>query len=268
MVVATAALGLLGLGWGSASASTAPPAPSAELSDPESSSAAGGLTGVPVEPTAEEVEDYLAFVVQDVDAMWVEWFEDNGFDEPDVAVRIIGPGESFQTACSDDTGERPVVTADFDNLFYCSADTGEGPDGTLIEGGIALPVLTLQRMWTGDILGITSSVAGDFAAAVAVAHEFGHSVMDELQAATDSAPPTGKNSELIADCLAGVWTENADDEGILEAGDFEEGAAALTAVGDTEMTSAPHGTSEERVAALTTGFSAGDPEACFDAYWQ
>jgi len=239
---------------GGAAPDLAPPTPGA-----------AGAAGSP--PSADAVEDYLSFVTTDLNTMWVGWFAANGHPRPDVAVRIIGPGDTFRTSCSDDTGERPVVTADFGNLFYCPSDTGVGPDGRPARGGIALPVLSLQRMWTGDILGTPSRVAGDFAAAVSVAHEFGHSVMDELQTDLGTAPPTGKNNELIADCLAGVWTEHADEEGILETGDFEEGAAALAAVGDAGMTDDPHGTPAERVRALTTGFNAGNPQACFDAYW-
>jgi hypothetical protein len=218
-------------------------------------------------PSPAQVEQYLGFVTGNLETGWDAWFRANGLPDPSTAVNVIGPGESFQTSCTDETGARPVITADFNNLFYCSSDTGVGADGAPAVGGIVLPVLTLQRMWTGDILGARSAVPGDFAAAIAVAHEFGHSVVDELAVDRGLAAPVGKNAELIADCFAGVWEARVENQGLLEPGDAAEATAAFRVIGDTGITDDPHGTAAERVQALTTGASTGDPDTCTATYW-
>jgi hypothetical protein len=218
-------------------------------------------------PSAAQVEQYLTFVTGNLETVWDAWFLANGLPDPDTAIELIGPGETFESSCADQTGTRPVIGADFNNLFYCSSDTGVSPDGKQAVGGIVLPVLTLRRMWSGDILGATSSRPGDFAAAAAVAHEFGHSVVDELATDRGIAEPAGKNAELIADCFAGVWTAKADQQGLLEPGDLAEATAAFRVIGDTGISDDPHGTAAERVQALTTGASTGSPDTCVSTYW-
>jgi len=127
---------------------------------------------------------------------------------------------------------------------------------------------------------------GDFAQAYVIAHEVGHHVQDltgtlgqaeKLQA---RASETEGNAiqvkiELQADCYAGVWAANAKDpEGrpVMEPGDFEEGMRAAEAIGDDTLQretqgrvvpdSFTHGTSEQRMNALRTGYQSGDPNAC------
>jgi hypothetical protein len=249
-------------------------------SPPAGGDAAGepAATSAPVEPlrapggdsaapSTAQVEQYLQFVTGNLDSVWAAWFTASGFPRPETGVHIVGPGESYTTSCADPSGTHPVVTADYNNLFYCSTDTGRAPDGRSAVGSLALPVVTLQRMWSGDILGTQSSVPGDFAAAVAVAHEYGHSVVDKLTTDERRAAPVGKNAELIADCLAGVWTAKVQDQGLLEAGDINEAVAMLQVIGDTGMTDDPHGTSAERVQALRSGLSTGAPTTCTNTYW-
>jgi hypothetical protein len=75
--------------------------------------------------------------------------------------------------------------------------------------------------------------------------------------------------ELQADCYAGVWAKRS---GGMEAGDLEEGMRAAEAIGDDTLQkqaqgrvvpdSFTHGSSEQRMAALRTGLSSGDPAAC------
>jgi predicted metalloprotease len=218
-------------------------------------------------PSTAQVEQYLHFVTRNLETVWDNWFLAKGLPRPDTAVVLIAPGKTFQTSCSDQTGTSPVIAADFNNLFYCSSDTGVGADGQPAVGALVIPEITLQRMWSGDILGATSSRPGDFAAAVAVAHEYGHSVVDELATDRGIAEPVGKNAELIADCFAGVWTAKVDQQGLLEPGDLAEATAAFQQIGDTSTTGDPHGTAAERVQALTTGDSTGNPDTCISTYW-
>ena len=127
---------------------------------------------------------------------------------------------------------------------------------------------------------------GDFAQAYVIAHEVGHHVqdlegrLDEAHNAQARASETEGNAiqvkvELQADCYAGVWAANAKDpEGrpVMEQGDFEEGMRAAEAIGDDTLQkqsqgtvvpdSFTHGTSAQRMEALSRGYKSGDPNVC------
>lgn len=137
-------------------------------------------------------------------------------------------------------------------------------------------------MWTGDIIGKPSRQKGDFAATIVTAHDFGHHVVDEMQIqlsqrdGVEYQQPTGKYKELIADCMAGVRTASAYYQGILdEQSDFDAAVEALYVLGDYETVSeSHHGTPDERVEALLTGYNGipgvtepGSPDACVRQYW-
>jgi uncharacterized protein len=116
--------------------------------------------------------------------------------------------------------------------------------------------------------------SGDFARAYVIAHEVGHHVQNLL-----GLMPEGRQSrdasietELQADCFAGVWGNRGDRKGLLEPGDVEDGLRAAGAVGDDALQrmatghvqpeSWTHGSSADRVAALRRGLQSGDPESC------
>jgi len=127
---------------------------------------------------------------------------------------------------------------------------------------------------------------GDFAMAYVIAHEVGHHVQDvlgRLDQAHNAQAAAGEvqgnaiqvKVELQADCYAGVWAANAhtpEGQPVMEQGDFEEGMRAAEAIGDDTLQregqgyivpdSFTHGTSAQRMAALRTGFQAGDLAAC------
>jgi predicted metalloprotease len=126
---------------------------------------------------------------------------------------------------------------------------------------------------------------GDFAQAYVIAHEVGHHVQDlegtlnQAHTMQARASETEGNAiqvkvELQADCYAGVWAANARDAqgSIMEQGDLEEGMRAAEAIGDDTLQkqtqgvvvpdSFTHGTSEQRMNALRTGYQSGDPAAC------
>ena len=115
-----------------------------------------------------------------------------------------------------------------------------------------------------------------------IAHEFGHhvqnllGVMDDVnrqqQEDPESANELSVRMELQADCLAGVWGHSAQQQGLLERGDLEEGSTAAAAVGDDRIQSQSgrgvnpetwtHGSSEQRTTWFRKGFESGDPSAC------
>jgi predicted metalloprotease len=128
---------------------------------------------------------------------------------------------------------------------------------------------------------------GSFAEAYVVAHEYGHhiqhltGVLDASAGARDTGPMSSAVlTELQADCLAGVWINNATDTGYLKQVTDEEIAQSLdaaAAVGDDRIQqqsqgyvspeSWTHGSSEERQMALKDGVQSGDLETCSTPGW-
>lgn len=125
---------------------------------------------------------------------------------------------------------------------------------------------------------------GDFAQAYVVAHEVGHHVQkllgiaDKVQAYKQQLSERDANNlqvrmELQADCLAGVWANQANATvGLLQEGDIEEGLRAATAIGDDRLQKQAtgrvvpdaftHGSSEQRVRWLRRGLESGNIENC------
>jgi predicted metalloprotease len=126
---------------------------------------------------------------------------------------------------------------------------------------------------------------GDFAYAYVIAHEVGHHVQNLIgllpkvqaaQAKSDSrtANDLSVRTELMADCLAGVWAyqmnrrhQNIDDN------DVRQAIATASAIGDDRLQqqsgrgavvpdSFTHGSSAQRVQWLTTGLRSGTVKSC------
>ncbi|MBI4891209.1 MAG: neutral zinc metallopeptidase [Acidobacteria bacterium] len=123
---------------------------------------------------------------------------------------------------------------------------------------------------------------GDFAQAYVLAHEVGHHVQDllgterkvrQLQKANpEQANELSVRMELQADCYAGVWGFHAGKNGMLDAGDVEEGLNAASAIGDDRIQkmagrsvqpeSFTHGSSAQRVGWFKRGFASGKVSDC------
>jgi predicted metalloprotease len=126
---------------------------------------------------------------------------------------------------------------------------------------------------------------GDFAYAYVIAHEVGHHVQNligllpkvqqiERQSDERTANAYSVKTELMADCLAGVWAyhmnqrhHNIDEQ------DVQQAVATASAIGDDRLQRASgrgvvvpdsftHGTSAQRVQWLTTGLRSGKINAC------
>jgi len=125
---------------------------------------------------------------------------------------------------------------------------------------------------------------GDFAYAYVIAHEVGHHVQNlmgllpKVQAAEQQADRATANNlsvrtELMADCLAGVWASkmNARHSNI-DMNDIRQAARTASSIGDDRIAresgraavpdSFTHGTAEQRTRWLTTGMREGSIAAC------
>jgi predicted metalloprotease len=130
---------------------------------------------------------------------------------------------------------------------------------------------------------------GDFAQAYVLAHELGHHVqrllgIDAQVRRQQQSNPAQENQlsvrlELQADCLAGIWGNQAAQPGRaaqgkveLETGDLEEGLNAAASIGDDRIQRmsgariAPdrftHGSSEQRVSWFRRGLQSGNIQVC------
>jgi uncharacterized protein len=172
----------------------------------------------------------LAAIPYDVDAFWRKTFEAAGLDY-DSAEYF-----QFETRVRTNCGR---ISAEEIPAFYCS------PDAT---------VYTAQ--WFQEAI---VSEVGDFAWVVVVAHEFGHHVEDELGVLYGDVYSI--QLELEADCLAGVYTQDAESRGLIEPGDIDAAMALMPLIGDPEGVSVydsdAHGTAEERAEAFLNGYNGG-----------
>jgi predicted metalloprotease len=155
--------------------------------------------------------------------------------------------------------------------FYC-------PNDKLVY----LDTSFMQDMLQGQL----GAKGGPIALAYVIAHEYGHHVQDELGILGKIRSQQGETSdsvktELMADCLAGVWaksaqtTTDADGNKIIEdltQDDIARAIDAARAVGDDRIQkqtsgrvnpdSWTHGSSKQRVHWFNVGLEKGTIEAC------
>jgi predicted metalloprotease len=220
--------------------------------NPQRTASAGQSTLSP------QTKDFLLRVLGSTEQTWGGIFQKSG--QQYRPTKLVAYTSGTQTAC----GFGQAVMGP----FYCPNDNSIYLDPDFFN--------ELSRRF---------GAPGDFAQAYVIAHEVGHHVQDlegilnQAHASQARASETEGNAiqvkvELQADCYAGVWAANARDEkgSIMEQGDLEEGMRAAEAIGDDTLQkqtqgvvvpdSFTHGTSEQRMNALRTGYQSGDPAAC------
>jgi predicted metalloprotease len=212
-----------------------------------------GQMGAPT----DQLGGFAARVLGSTEDVWTKVFSAGGrtYQKP----RLVLFSDAVQSACG--------FTSAAVGPFYCPLD-----------GKVYLDLAffnELQRQFNAP---------GDFAQAYVIAHEVGHHVQnllgvsEKVQAAQQRAEQGEANDlsvrlELQADCLAGVWANQAQRTNkILEPGDLEEGLKAASSIGDDQIQrraqgytvpeSWTHGSSEMRVRWLRRGLQNGSVEEC------
>lgn len=102
--------------------------------------------------------------------------------------------------------------------------------------------------------GPTITSIGDFAWVTILAHEWGHHVQQQLASSgiVTRYDRVVSSPELQADCLAGVYAQDAATRGSLEVGDITEAVVISALSGDPE-----HGSGDDRLSAFMLGYLTG-----------
>ncbi len=225
--------------------------------EPQQMSQQPARTGAPDDPQGE----FVARVLGDTEDVWRGVFETQTNGRYQDATMVLYRGAT-PTACG--TGQSAM------GPFYCPADAKVYIDLAFF-----------------DELEHQLKAPGEFARAYVLAHEIGHHVqnlfgtLDRVNRERSRLPQAASNrlsvqTELQADCYAGVWAHHAQAQRqILEEGDIERGLAAASAVGDDTLQrraggrvvpdSFTHGTSAQRMQWFTRGWESGLLRDC-DAF--
>ncbi|PAP77802.1 KPN_02809 family neutral zinc metallopeptidase [Rubrivirga marina] len=213
----------------------------------------GGAAPPPANEQAVEPDDeagqFVDAVLVETENVWGELYRESGetYREPNV---VLYSGLT-QTGCG--TGQAQM------GPFYCPNDQSVYLDLSFFN--------QLQRM----------GAQGEFAVAYVIAHEVAHHVQNlEGLLSRSRSNAMSVQTELQADCLAGIWAHHArGEEGrlVLNDADIESGISAAAAVGDDAIQqrsgqavrpeSFTHGSSRQRVDAFLSGYQSGDYRVCF-----
>jgi hypothetical protein len=205
----------------------------------------------------DELRDFVSVVLADTEDVWKDLFRRRNaeYREP----KLVLFSGAVQSAC----GFAQAAVGP----FYCPADHK----------------VYLDLSFFRDLRD-RFGAPGDFAQAYVIAHEIGHHVQsllgisERVQAARERASEREANQlsvrlELQADCLAGVWANQAQrSRQILEEGDVEEALKAASAIGDDRLQqksggrvvpdSFTHGSSAQRVEWFQRGLQTGRTDQC------
>ena len=202
----------------------------------------------PAPPKDDPGARFVSRVLRSTEQVWGDVFRESGRTyQPPKLVLFSG---SWPTACGQ--GQAAM------GPFYCPEDRKVYID------------LNFYRVLEQKL-----GAPGEFAQAYVVAHEVGHHVQNLLgvTGSVDQRDPSSSVAvELQADCLAGVWGNDAQKRGLIENGDLDEGLNAAASVGDDVLMAQAgqtvnpdnftHGSAEERASWLLRGFNTGSPDSC------
>ena len=198
--------------------------------------------------------------VNSIQAFWSEVFTSSGIEYvPAQTVLFSGATEGACGYASAAVGP-----------FYCPSDQ----------------MVYLDLAFFDELQARFGAEGGPFAAAYVLAHEYAHHVqnllglMDSSGGGYQDQQQMSIDTELQADCFAGVWVSHSVETGYLAQVTNEEITQALetvSAVGDdmvqrrTQGYVSPetwtHGSSEQRQAAFEDGLRSGSPDSCETPGW-
>ncbi len=203
--------------------------------------------------------------------------------------RIVGFVNSIQAFWSDEFSSRGSSYPEADTvLFTGGTESGCGYANSAV-GPFYCPLdqmVYLDLSFFEELQARFGAQGGPFAEAYVLAHEYGHHIQNIAGVLDSNRGSSGPDSEAVfielqADCLAGVWANNATATGFLTQITDEEIAQALdaaAAVGDDRIQrqtqgyvspeSWTHGSSEQRQQALLDGLRSGDMATCNTPGWE
>ncbi len=207
---------------------------------------------------ADEIGTFVARVLGETEDVWGQLLPQQAGRPYEKPVLVLFNGVT-QSGCG--TAQSAM------GPFYCPIDRKLYLDTAFFQD--------MQRRMGGG---------GQFAYAYVVAHEVGHHIQNlvgllpKVQQAEQTADKAAANglsvrTELMADCLAGVWakTMNARHHNI-DDNDLRQAVDTASAIGDDRLArqagraavpdSFTHGSSQQRVQWLTTGFQQGTIQGC------
>ncbi|HET8773342.1 MAG TPA: neutral zinc metallopeptidase [Thermoanaerobaculia bacterium] len=214
-------------------------------------------TAAPTNESPEERQkaEFISDALDDAQNTWTTLFQQEGMQYQ--RAKLVLFRDLTQSGC----GAGQAATGP----FYCPAD-----------GKVYLDLSFF------DELDRRFGAPGDFAQAYVVAHEIGHHVQnlvgtsdrvaEAMQNDQRNANEYSVRQELQADCYAGIWAASAQQRGILETGDIEEGLGAASAVGDDRIQEMSgrgvnrdaftHGSAAQRSEWFTRGLKSGRIRDC------
>jgi len=211
----------------------------------------------PTQTRASEDRDaqLVSFVLDDVQKTWTGVFEQEGKTYRHAKL-VLYRGATY-SGC----GTAQAATGP----FYCPQDE---------------KVYIDLDFW--DELKRFGGSTADFAQAYVIAHELGHHVQKllgteaKVQRLSQQEPGErlhlSVDTELQADCYAGVWAHSAQERGIVQTGDVAAALSAAAAVGDDHLEKMSgravspetwtHGSSAQREHWFNAGLDGGEPGSC------
>jgi predicted metalloprotease len=222
--------------------------------DPSVGQVAPG-TPAPTTPEEEKMIQFVSFVLDDAQKTWEQEFARQNVAYQRAKLVLFTDG--VRSGCGD-------------------AESAMGPFYCPIDQKVYIDLGFYQELRN------RFGAPGDFAQAYVLAHEIGHHVQHELgidakvreaqERDPDRANELSVQTELQADCFAGIWGHSTQQRDILEQGDVEEALNAASAVGDDRIQKQStgavhpetwtHGSAAQRASWFRRGFESGDIDRC------